>query len=185
MKHAPREAANDPPLWAVENGRFRMPVRDRDGVPWEPSWPVVGVSCLDALAFCSWVNQEIGQGHRLPTEDEWGARSARTDGRPFPWGERWSAHHCHTRKATADVPTRRPPRSFAADFSPYGVEQLAGGVTEWTMSTLGAEFHRVVKGGNWSSGAIECRASSRFTMPAEETRLTLGFRLVRDLGDSA
>ena len=184
MKHAPREAATDPPLWAVENGRFRMPVRDRDGVPWEPSWPVVGVSCLDALAFCSWVNQEIGDGHRLPTEDEWEAQRADpmavlSVGRAVV---STSLSHAESHSRCADTTS---PRSFAADFSPYGVEQLAGGVTEWTMSTLGADFHRVVKGGNWSSGAIECRASSRFTMPAEETRLTLGFRLVRDLGESA
>ena len=108
-----------------------------------------------------------------------GARSSRTRWTPFSLGRAvvsTSLSHAEGHSRCADTTS---PRSFAADFSPYGVEQLAGGVTEWTMSTLGAEFHRVVKGGNWSSGAIECRASSRFTMPAEETRLTLGFGCTR------
>jgi formylglycine-generating enzyme required for sulfatase activity len=81
----------------------------------------------------------------------------------------------------AGPPRRNPQGGFVIDKSPYGIEAMAGGVSEWTASWLdeGAE-RRVVKGGHWASSPVECRAASRFGHRPEQVMQTVGFRVARD-----
>ena len=171
------------PLWplADDGAPETVPDRDPEGRPWSPSWPVVCVSCEDAEAYCAWLTQQTGVRHRLPTEAEWEKAARGVDGRLFPWGDAWAATFCHMGISREGPPGPGQMGAFAADVSPYGVVDMAGGVSEWTASWLDpGQRQRVVKGGHWASGPTECRSASRFTQSPHRVMPTLGFRVVRE-----
>ncbi|MCA9540383.1 MAG: SUMF1/EgtB/PvdO family nonheme iron enzyme, partial [Myxococcales bacterium] len=177
---APRETPNGPPLWPIDlEGRFIIPDEDAHGMPWHPDWPVVNVSFEDAEAYCQWLDTIEGPGHRLPTEVEWEKAARGADGRLFPWGDTWEPTFCHMGISRPGPPARGAGGAFATDVSPYGVEDLAGGVSEWTSTWMEGARQRVIKGGHWASGPTECRAASRFTQAIDRVLPTLGFRVAR------
>ena len=182
LMRCPRIGTKGPPLWPVDpEGTFRLPEIDALGNEWHVDWPVVGISAHDAEAYCAWMSDRTGEPYRLPTETEWEKAARGADGRLFPWGDRFEAAFCQMGVSRPGAPRRDPQGGFPVDQSPYGVEGMAGGVSEWTASWLGdAGERRVVKGGNWASSPVECRAASRFGHRPEQVSQTVGFRVARD-----
>ena len=64
--------------------------------------PVVGVSYLDALAFCAWARQVTGLPIRLPTEPEWEKASRGPETRLFAWGDEWQKGMCNTKEENSE-----------------------------------------------------------------------------------
>ncbi|MFN3197259.1 MAG: protein kinase domain-containing protein [Bradymonadia bacterium] len=182
MIRAPRSAPGSPSLWPVDpEGLPMIPDIDAQGRPWHPDWPVVSISAEDAEAYCTWLSRRTGRPMRLPTETEWEKAARGADGRLFPWGDHFEPGFCHMGLSRPGVPEPGPVGTFEADVSPYGVADLAGGVSEWTSSRIGESEHiRVVKGGHWAGGPTECRSASRQIHPVQQRLPTLGFRLACD-----
>ena len=103
------------------------------GIPaGQDDWPVVEVSWDDAVAYCRWAEL------RLPTEQEWEKAARGTDGRLYPWGNKWDETRCLTQlgKDMDKYPARTcPVNLYPNGCSPYGLYQMVGNAYEWSATS--------------------------------------------------
>lgn len=140
--------------------------------------PVVLVSRPDARAYAAWLSRVTGKAWRLPTEHEWEKAARGVDGRRFPWGNGFSPQLLNSHDAgpfdTVSV------GSYPRGASPFGMNDAAGQVFEWT-STPDGEGRAIVKGGSWDDkGCGVCRPAARHSRPVDIKHILIGFRLVQE-----
>lgn len=153
--------------------------------------PVERVSWHDAQAYAAWA------GLRLPSETEWERASRGTDGRRWPWGDRFDeARAVVWDNAKALGVTTVPVDQFPGGESADGVRHLAGNVEEWVADVLlpypgsthvspsAAGACRVLRGGSWFYTNEYARGSFRRGALPEFTGYAgaggPGFRCARD-----
>ncbi|MGB0629170.1 MAG: formylglycine-generating enzyme family protein [Alphaproteobacteria bacterium] len=138
--------------------------------------PVVLVSRADAVAYAAWLSGETGRTWRLPTEAEWEKAARGTDGMRFPWGDGFDASRLNSHDAGPF--DTLPVGSFPSGRSPFGMQDAAGQVFEWT-ATPGRQGRYIVKGGSWDDkGCGVCRPAARHDRPRDIKHILIGFRLV-------
>ena len=139
------------------------------GEAWNlPNHPVVAVSWYEAVAYCRWLTERVGglpekYEVRLPSEAEWekagrggeeipaepvvasagavGAAHLRENPSPkrrYPWGDEPDPNRANYDETA--VGTTSAVGCFPGGVSPYGAEDLAGNVWEWTRSLWGKSF---------------------------------------------
>ncbi len=162
------------PWWAPQDGRWLLPAG------WDPRWPVVGVDAQDAAAYAAWWSARHGRPARLPTEEEWEKAARGVDGRAWPWGDRFDPILAHMRSSRPGSPGLAPVGTFPSDRSPYGCQDMAGGVREWTASWLDHQLV-VVRGGSWADDAADLRCAARSGVSPDHRGATVGFRLVSEV----
>ncbi len=94
--------------------------------------PVVNVSWNDAVAYAAWLANATGQPWRLPSEAEWEKAARGSDGRIYPWGDSFDKARANTSEGGKGTTT--PIGSYPNGASPYGAQEMAGNVWEWTSS---------------------------------------------------
>lgn len=178
----------------VTNSQYAMFVKS-SGYPEPPFWdseqfsgahlPVVGVSWVEAKAFCSWVKK------RLPTETEWSyAAQGGPMKRKFPWGMKLKQRNAIF---GLDLITGGPKavgrRPQGANI--HGVEDLAGNVWEWVQDKYNTDNKkiysvrrdkitlRVLKGGSWANGPWALKNFNRTGDLANRKLPVYGFRCVK------
>ena len=185
-RHAPRRMDGSGALFRELDGNFFIPRRPFMGMTWDPNWPVFGISQLDAQAYCQWRSEQDGVPYRLPTDLEWEAAARGGDGRHYPWGNTWESAFCNSALSHQGRPRLEPVGSHPTDLSPYGVMDLAGGVSDWTSTVLPTkstegELLTICRGGSWMGYDREARCASRIVDSVTNVSLNRGFRIAYDV----
>jgi serine/threonine-protein kinase len=183
IHHAPEEARrrvprgpNRAPRWLLgSDGRYRLPLIDAEGDAITARQPVMLVNAWDAEAYCAWRSGRYGLPFRLPTPAEWEKAARGADGRFFPWGDRFDASFCNSRPARGVRPRLEPVGTFPEDTSPYGVMEMAGGVSELTAGQ--GEHPRRVCGGAFFLSGPQCRLARRVDQAPDQEAPSVGFRI--------
>ncbi|MEP7285449.1 MAG: formylglycine-generating enzyme family protein [Chloroflexota bacterium] len=164
----------------------------------EATRPVGAISWREALGYCHWFGQQIGQTVRLPTEAEW-EKAATWDAernikRLYPWGDDFDPAYANTVESLIAEATPVDAYRVVGD-SPYGVSDLFGNVAEWTLARyqpypydagdgrhdLNLMGYRAVRGGSFHSEGRWTTALHRQYFSPDETRHPVGFRLIVEM----
>jgi formylglycine-generating enzyme required for sulfatase activity/class 3 adenylate cyclase len=157
--------------------------------------PVHNLSWNDAQQYVAWLSSVTGSRYRLPTEAEWeyAARGGKTT--RYWWGNQLVAGkaNCKGCGEASDLPLPMKAGSFAPN--PFGLYDMAGGVTQWTADCWHKNYRgapndgsawdapncreRVLRGGSWRNGPDYSRTSSRDRYDAGVRYLTHGLRVAR------
>ena len=161
----------------------------RDGRPqagWEKK-PVTWVSLEDARAYAQWA------GKRLPHEWEWQYAAQGTDGRTFPWGDKWDDAAVPTPVKGRELQAPADVDAHPQGQSPFGVMDTTGNVWQWT-DEFADEHTRAaaLRGGSYYQPrtskwyfpnvySLATHGKYLLMAPAKDRAGTLGFRCVVDL----
>jgi len=167
-----------------------------------PSQPVVGVTWFEARAYCAWLSEVTGRPYRLPTEVEWEAAASggspllKGEGRggevrKYPWGSDWDKGKANSIEGRVLKPSPVGAYSAAGAAGPFGAEDQAGNVYDWTSSLylpypydaqkaedIGSDGERTVRGGSWDNDRRYVRCAGRDGYVPDDFDDDIGFRLV-------
>jgi formylglycine-generating enzyme required for sulfatase activity len=165
---------------------YNWDLNKRTFPPDKDNLPVVSVSYKDAVEFCKWRTQKDKlseeEKYRLPTEEEWEKAARGNDGWEYPWGNEFDKEKCNS-KESGNSSTTEVIR-YPAGVSPYGCQDMAGNVWEWTDSWYDEnKSSKVVRGGSWFYEAYFCRCASRTWFRLDKRSHDVGFRCARTLKD--
>jgi len=192
----------DPLIVRDERGGWRISPRCVEGearrrVPPERELdlPVHEISWYDAVAYTLWLTLREGRPFRLPTDLEWEKAARGADGRGFPMGNQLDSSFAKLRESRPEASQPEVVGMFEDDCSPYGVRDLAGGVADWTSTSLDGsplpdpseegtsaadQRQAIWRGGTWGTTAAASRAM-RYSQMLRHRSVLVGFRVALSL----
>ena len=116
--------------------------------------PVVGVSWIDAIAYCAWRSNQDGRPVRLPTEAEWEFAARGRKQALFPWGEgvpEWIPNG-------GRGPLQAPWPVTLGDPTDFGLLGIATNVHEWCADWYDKDYYGRSPNRNPRAPTMACAA---------------------------
>ncbi|MFL6193748.1 MAG: formylglycine-generating enzyme family protein [Thermoanaerobaculia bacterium] len=158
-----------------------------------PRMPAVGPSWEDALAFCAWAAERLGQAVRLPTEAEWEAAALAGRNVLYPYGDEPPESLPDYGRRWLEGPE---PVDAYPSRHPLGLQGLGENVHEWCSDWYDARYYaaspvddprgpdsgarRASRGGSWRHQIKVSRCAARSAIPPGMRYSDYGFRLATD-----
>jgi formylglycine-generating enzyme required for sulfatase activity len=92
------------------------------------SFPVIGVTWYEALAYCEWLSRRTKRSYSLPSEAQWEKACRGGMACVYPWGDEFDAARCNQGREELAAVDRYPAQN---DF---GLFDLTGNVRQWTCT---------------------------------------------------
>jgi len=153
--------------------------------------PVVGVSWIDAVAYCTWRSEHDGRSVRLPTEAEWEFAARGRQEALFPWGDVMPAWIPNGGRG----PLQAPWPVTLGEPTDFGLLGIATNVHEWCADWHDQAYYsrspernptgpvhgvrRAARGGAWRHAQTICRVTLRSKLDPSFRYNDFGFRLAR------
>ena len=180
---------------------------DEEYIGWplnRPRQPVVRVSWDEAVTFCRWLSEKLGEVVTLPTEAQWEWACRAGTATPLSYGGLDTVFSTFANMGDANLrkladegwrpksPDLIPKDSRFDDgalvtaevghYAPnaWGLHDMHGNVAEWTRSDYGPSAKKVIRGGSWRDRPKLCRSASRWAYDPWQKVFNLGFRVILD-----
>lgn len=156
----------------VTNAQYKKFKPDHKFASDKADHPAVNISWHNAETYCK------SLGKRLPSEEEWEKAARGTDGRYYPWGDDFEEAFLNSSEGGKN--NTAPVGSYADGKSPYGLNDMAGNVREWTSDWHSdKKMYRVLKGGGFRDGEEDVYTFSVKKSIPEDVRAFVGFRCAK------
>jgi gamma-glutamyl hercynylcysteine S-oxide synthase len=148
--------------------------------------PVTWVSLEDARAYAAWA------GKRLPHEWEWQYTAQGTDGRTYPWGDKWDPEAVPIPEKGHDLRAPDNVDAHPKGASPFGAMDLIGNVWQWTDEYVDEHTRAgILRGGSYyqpqgsrwyfpQAYRLSEHGKLLLMAPSKDRAGTLGFRCAAD-----
>jgi formylglycine-generating enzyme required for sulfatase activity len=147
-------------------------------------FPVSGITCEDAQAYAAWLRRS-GRvpGARLCDEYEWERAARGADERDYPHGTLLAQDDANTSESQDKKPSALGPDevgSHPQSTSPFGVEDLAGNVSEFVLQRIATDGNArcIGRGGSYQYDQAISRSTNRITGVSRDSNL--GLRVCAD-----
>jgi len=142
------------------------------------------VCWYEAVAFTRWLSHRTGLPLSLPTEAQWQFAAQGDDNRLYPWGNTYDPSRCNTYES--NILRTTPVDYYPSGVSRFGVFDMAGNVLEWclnpydnpALASLGGNYSRALRGGNWGYYASGARIAVRYSDGPTNLYSGVGFRVI-------
>ncbi len=157
----------------VTNAQYKEFRKDFEIPAGKEKNPVAEISYFDAEAYCKSV------GKRLPTLNEWEKAARGTDGREYPWGNKFDPAKANTIESEKNGSV--PVGSLSKGQSPYGVMDMAGNLWEWVdaWDASGEKKYRLSLGGSYFDDAENAKVYAELKAIPDDQHEYVGFRCAK------